>query len=396
MENKPRLSELLSLLTAAAEGGALRRLVLSRPKEDAAQKTVGRLCRFRDATVLALEASFPDGKVHHSRLALPLDREAVAALISPYAQINLLTSEGNAEYRRATSGKETLLAPRDLGSRLSAVGIVLPAEELDRKKNRILRGDEPFLRVLEVADASGRIHDKKQPKFRQINRFLEHLAEVVPALPKEGLLRVYDLCCGKSYLSFAVYHYLSNVLGREVDMLCLDLKQDVIDFCAEGARALGFSGMRFLAGDVRQTPKERPHLVVSLHACDIATDLVLETAISLGAEVILSTPCCHRTLGRHLDCPPLAFASREPQLRQKLSEVLTDGLRTVRLASAGYRVTALELTDPENTPKNTLLRAVLDHETGAERRRERAAAEYEATLRYLFGEGADGYLAATR
>ena len=396
MENNTRLSELLALLSAAAEGGALRRLVLSRPKEGAAQKTVGRLCRFRDATVLALEASFPDGKVRHSRLSIPLDSEALDGLVAPYAQINLLTSEGNAEYRRAASGKETLLAPRDLMSRLGSVGITLPAEELDRKKKHILTGDEPFLRVLEVADASGRIHDKKQPKFRQINRFLEHLAEIVPALPKEGVLCVYDLCCGKSYLSFAVYHYLANVLGREVDMLCLDLKQDVIDFCAAGARALGFSGMRFLADDVRRTPKETPHLVVSLHACDIATDLVLETAVSLGAEVILSTPCCHRTLGRHLDCPPLAFASREPHLRQKLSEVLTDALRTLRLASAGYRVTALELTDPENTPKNTLLRAVLDRETGAERRRERAAAEYEATLRYLFGDGADAYLSATR
>ena len=177
-------------------------------------------------------------------------------------------------------------------------------------------------------------------------------------------------------------------------MLCLDLKLDVVDFCASAARELGFTGMRFLCDDVRRTPREKPDLVVSLHACDIATDLVLETAVSLGAEVILSTPCCHRTLGRYLSCPPLAFVAGEPQLRQKLAEALTDGLRTLRLAAAGYRVTALELTDPENTPKNTLLRAVRDRGQGAAARAEAAEGEYRAALRYLFGDGADAYLAA--
>ena len=389
-----KLDEFIALAAAAAEGGALSRLVLSRPLYDAPEKTSGRLCVFRGETVLSLEAAFRDGKVKHTRLPVPIPEEELRALLSPYAQVNLLTAEGNAEYRKTAAGKETLLAPRGLLGRLGSVGIRLTTETLDRKKNRILSGDEPFLRTLEIADGNGRIHDKKQPKFRQINRFLEHLAEVVPALPREGTVRVFDLCCGKSYLSFAVYHYLSNILGRPVDMLCLDLKQDVVDFCAAAARELGFSGMRFLCDDVRRTPREKPDLVISLHACDIATDLVLETAVSLGAEVILSTPCCHRTLGRHLVCPPLAFVTGEPHLRQKLAEVLTDGLRTLRLGAAGYRVTALELTDPENTPKNTLLRAVRDRGQGAAARAEAAEGEYRAALRYLLGDKADDYLAA--
>lgn len=389
-----KLDEFIALAAAAAESGALSRLVLSRPLYDAPEKTSGRLCLFREKTVLSLEAASRDGKVKHTRLPVPIPEEELRALLSPYAQVNLLTAEGNAEYRKTAAGKETLLAPRGLLGRIGGVGIRLTTETLDRKKNRILSGDEPFLRTLEIADKNGRIHDKKQPKFRQINRFLEHLAEVTPALPREGTVRVFDLCCGKSYLSFAVYHYLSNILGRPVDMLCLDLKQDVMDFCAAAARELGFSGMRFLCDDVRRTPREKPDLVISLHACDVATDLVLETAVSLGAEVILSTPCCHRTLGRHLVCPPLAFVADEPHLRQKLSEVLTDGLRTLRLASAGYRVTALELTDPENTPKNTLLRAVRDRGKGAASRAEAAEASYRAALLYLFGDKADDYLAA--
>ena len=392
----PSLDGFLSLVIAAADAGALTRLVLSRPQEGTAQKISGRLCEFRGATVLALEAAEPDGKVRHSRLPLPLDPAALLSLCAPFAQGNLLTAVGNAEYRRAQSGKETLLAPRGLAAKFTTAGIRLPAEALDREKRHILRGDEPFLKTLEIADANGRIHDKKQAKFRQINRFLEHLEAVKDALPREGVLRVFDLCCGKSYLSFAVYHYLTAVLGREVDMLCLDLKPDVIEFCADGARRLGYGGMRFLCEDVRRTPREEPHLVISLHACDIATDLVMEQAIALGAEVLLSTPCCHRTLSRHVKCAPLAFVTREPQLCQKLAEALTDGLRTLRLAAAGYRVTVSELTDPENTPKNTIIRAVRDRTAGAERRRVRAEEEYRATLAYLFGEGTNDYLAATQ
>ena len=389
-------ADFLALLSAAAERGALRRLVLSRPREGDIVKVTGKLCAFRGATVIATEAAKKDGKVLHARLSLPLDEEAFAALAASFSQYNIITAEGDAEYRRSAKGKEALIAPRDLAARLATAERTEEDEALDRKKNHILSGDEPFLRILGVADADGRIHDKKQAKFRQINRFLEHLETVADALPKEGTIRVFDLCCGKSYLSFAVYHYLANVMKRPVDMLCLDLKEDVIEFCADGAARLGFDGMRFLCDDVRNTPKEKPDLVISLHACDIATDLVLEQAIALGAEVVLSTPCCHRTLSRHIACAPLAFVSREPQLCQKLSEALTDGLRALRLSSAGYRVTVSELTDPENTPKNTIIRAVRDRAVGANRRREAAEREYRDALAYLFGDKADAYLNATR
>lgn len=388
--------EMLLLISAAAERGALRRLVLSRPRTGDTTKATGRLCLFRGAPVLAIEESLPGGKVRHRRLSIPLLQDELSALLAPFSQINLMTGEGDAELRISKSGSAHLLAPRELADRLLSAAPAAPSEGLEHKKRRLLSGDEPFLRLLEIADAGGRIHDKKQAKFRQINRFLEHLEDVLPALPRDGVLRIYDLCCGKSYLSFAVYHYFANILGREVDMLCLDLKEDVIDFCADVAGRLGFSGMRFLAEDVRNTPKEPVDLVISLHACDTATDLVLEQAVQLGATVILSTPCCHRTLGRHLACAPLAFVSRMPQLRQKLAEALTDGLRALRLASAGYRVCALELTDPENTPKNTLLRATLDRTAGAAARRAAAEREYREALAYLFGEGKDAYLDATK
>ncbi len=390
-ENSQRL---LRLLNDAAASGRLRRLIGSRPFGEGSQKATATLCLFRGEAVLAVEESFPDGKVKHSRLSLPLSEEAFGPIFGRFAQLNVLTELGDAEYKKSAKGRDILRMKEGLTASLSGAGITLPKEELQRKKNHILKGDEPFLRELEIADKDGRIHDKKQPKFRQINRFLEHLREVIPYLPREGPLSVYDLCCGKSYLSFAVYHYLSVTLGRPVDMLCLDLKRDVMEFCAESASRLGFSGMRFITEDVRRTPSGTPHLVMSLHACDIATDLVLSKGIELAAPVILSTPCCHRTLSRFLSCPPLSFASGQPQLRQKLSEALTDGLRALRLTAAGYRVTATELTDPDDTPKNTLLRAVRREGPDKEGVALSAQKEYEEALLYLFGDKKQDYLNA--
>jgi SAM-dependent methyltransferase len=265
---------------------------------------------------------------------------------------------------------------------------------IDREKKHILTGQEPFLTALGISDKNGRVHDKRQAKFRQINRFLEHVESIYTALPSEGVLTVYDLCCGKSYLSFAVYYYLTAVKGRALRMTGVDLKQDVVDDCNKIAATCGFTGMTFLSGDVRTAvPHGKPDMVISLHACDIATDIVLDRAMALHADVILSTPCCHRYLSNRLFCGPLDFVAKHPQLRGKLCEALTDGLRLLRLDMNGYDVMATELTDPENTPKNTLLRAVrrrsFDASSSAAQEKR---AIYQQTLSYLLGDAAAHYL----
>ena len=235
------------------------------------------------------------------------------------------------------------------------------------------------------------MHDKKQGKFRQINRFLEHIEDIYERLPREGEIKIYDLCCGKSYLSFAVYHYLTEIKKREVSLFGADLKRDVILWCDNLARQLSYNGMRFEVGDIsRLDYSETPDMVISLHACDIATDIVLDTAVRLGAGVILSTPCCHNNLKMKINCKELKFVTDYPQLSGKMCEALTDALRLAKLRAGGYTVTALELTDPENTPKNTLLRAVKNNSSDTEK--EKAAREYDAFLEFLLGEGKDGYL----
>ena len=236
------------------------------------------------------------------------------------------------------------------------------------------------------------MHDKKQGKFRQINRFIEHIEGVYDKLPKSGEISVYDLCCGKSYLSFAVYYYLTAVKKREVRMLGVDLKRDVISWCASLAQRLGYDGMRFICDDIAALPDdEAPDMVISLHACDVATDIVINRAIELGAKIILSTPCCHRYLNDKINAEALGFVTDYPHLKNKMCEAITDAIRLARLSAAGYKVSALELTDPENTPKNTLLRAVREDKVSEELLALRAE-KYNAVLRFVLGDGAEAYL----
>ena len=387
-------SDFVALAALAAERKALRKIVFSKPIDTEVGKISGRLVDMRGRVALALEYSLPGDTVSQRNLPLSAIEEELGKLISSYAQINLITSVSDAEYKLSKRGEEVYLGAEKLKKRLEAdngYGIESRLESLDKEKNYILNGREPFLASLGISDKNGRIHDKKQGKFRQINRFLEHIEAVYSELSRGGELLVYDLCCGKSYLSFAVYYYLTEVKGRGVRLVGIDLKRDVIDYCARVARECGFSGMHFVYDDVKNTPKDKaPDMVISLHACDIATDIVINTAADLGAKVILSTPCCHRYLNGKVVTEELSFVTGYPHLANKLAESLTDALRAERLHSRGYAVTVCELTDPENTPKNTLIRAVLRgaSETELAKRRER----YEATLKYLLGDGAKNYL----
>ena len=171
-------------------------------------------------------------------------------------------------------------------------------------------------------------------------------------------------------------------------MLGIDLKDDVMIFCNEKAAELGFSGMRFITDDITNTPADiKPDMVISLHACDIATDIVLDTAAKLSAKVILSTPCCHRELSTKICAPELKFVTKYPKLKRSICDSLTDALRLARLEALGYEVNATELVDPEDTPKNTLIRAVLRGKPS------KAAAEsYNKLVEFLLGDKAKDYI----
>jgi len=387
-------SKFISLIKLAAEREVIKKLVFSRPFSSEIKKVSARLVLHRKSKFMSFESSLPGDTVSQKNVPISELDSTLSALLAEYRQANLITTVSDAEYKISSSGKEALLGCEKLQKRLSdeKLSFESAGEELERRKNYILRGDEEFLIRLGVSDKSGRVHDKKQGKFRQINRFLEHIENLYEHLPRENVINVYDLCCGKSYLSFAVYYYLTCAKGRTVKMLGIDLKRDVITWCENLARELKFSGMQFIAGDISETPKNiTPDLVISLHACDIATDIVLDTAAALGAKIILSTPCCHRYLNDKIEAAPLAFVTRYPHLKNKLCEALTDGIRIARLTAFGYEATALELTDPDDTPKNTLIRAFLNERLSRSELNKRKL-EYEQTLSFVLGEGRDKYL----
>ena len=375
-----------SLCLLAAEKQALKKSVFTGARDSGVLRAVGVLCRIGGKAHLQIETFYTDGKARHENLSL--DEKGLSrleAIAEGFARINLLTTAGDAELRENKKGEQVFLGADKLRRKLlagNATSVAILGN--NKQKKHILKGDEPFLKLLGVSDENGRVYDKKGAKFRQINRFLELVRDTLPHLPKDKI-RICDLCCGKSYLSFAVYHYFANVLGLRVSMTGVDLKPDVVTHCNKVSQDLGFEGLTFICGDVAafESP-EKPQLVVSLHACDTATDLVLGKGIAWGAKVILSTPCCHHELNHTIHCQALSFVTDHAMLRQKLCDAATDALRLKLLEANGYRVAALELIDPDDTPKNIMLRAILrtDNDTAA---RERAMREYHEARAFLLG-----------
>ena len=376
-----------ALLTAAQETGSFQKLVLSKPTDGGVLRSVVTLFAASDGTPqMQMESFLRDGKaIHKNAPATELVAVVLPLLGDAYKQANLFTTAGEASYMQSKKGKETVL------SRIRGTGERAELRAHDKEKHTILREGQhyAFLERLGVMDGEGNVFDKKRSKLRQINSFLSEIENILPHLPKDGALTVCDLCCGKSYLTFAAYWYFTEVLHRAVAFYGVDRKPDVIADCQRIARDLGFGGLHFLCGDITAyTPPTPPHLVISLHACDIATDIVLGSAVRWQARVILSAPCCHHEMMGQMDAPDLAFVTRHSMLKQKLCDAATDGLRALRLEAEGYTVTVREFIDPEETPKNLLLRSVRG-KISAEARAAKLA-EYDAACKLL---GVKPYLA---
>ncbi|MBQ4067057.1 MAG: SAM-dependent methyltransferase [Clostridia bacterium] len=368
------------LCAGSAAANTLKNFVLSSPVEGDTLKIKGTLRKYSKDTVVQLEYFCTEGRVRQENISIDSVSDVVYEKCKTFSRCDLNDTGGTASLMRSKKGKVSLIKHGRIGS-----GETVEAEG-HKVKNYILNGSEEFLYHLGISDKNGRVHDKKQSKFRQINRFLEYVGDMLKYLPKEGTVKVADLCCGKSYLSFAVYYYLTIVCSRSVSMDCMDLKASVMEYCSDIAGRCGFDNMTFAAGDVtKYSPDLKPHLVISLHACDVATDIVLERAVALGAEVILATPCCHRQLSRELNCESLKFVSRNSVLKSKMCDALTDSLRVLRLEADGYAADAVELIDPEDTPKNVLIRA---HKNKKLSYGNRKAEEYKAAYRFLTGKDA--------
>ena len=264
---------------------------------------------------------------------------------------------------------------------------IVPTKGIDlnhnRQKKYILREGEPvdFLVDLGVMTKDGQVVKAYFDKFRQINRFLEFVEDILPALPKDKEINILDFGCGKSYLTFALYYYLRKLKGYHVRITGLDLKEDVIERCNALKRKYGYEKLQFLKGDISQYEGEsQVDMVVTLHACDTATDYALYKAVKWHASVILSVPCCQHELNRTIENRDLNAILQFGVLKERIAALATDGLRAEILKTKGYDMQVLEFINMEHTPKNLLLRGIYTGKISS-------AESYEACKELLGGEG---------
>lgn len=381
-----------SYTETAAVNGVLRCVTFSSPRDKSSEvkKVRGELRQIGGKTVLQLEYSLTEGRLRHENITVGNDavRERIERMIDPvlfeheFTRAELYAGDGSASLMISKKGKMTLICSSGFESAIKS-GVSGEIRGNDRQKTYIVPEDAKFLQVLGVSDKNGRVHDKKRAKFRQINRFSEYASDFLSKMSDDELF-IADMCCGKSYLSFALYYLVTEVLGKRCRMVCVDLKKSVIDDVSVVAKDCGFDGMEFVCADIsKYSVTDVPHMVVSLHACDIATDMVLDFAIRSGAKTILSTPCCHHELSGILDSPELSFIAEHSVLKQKLCSAATDSLRLLRMKAAGYKSDAVEFIDPEDTPKNVMLRGKY---TG--KRDDASAERYRVVYRFLTGKDA--------
>ena len=361
--------ELHELLRRLFDDELLTRAVLSKPRgAGPAARVIIEPVALRGAAAYRFTSHLAD-RATHRNLPPEAARERLEQLLADYRQALLQSSEADWQV---------------LGAKVLRRPPTRPASNRrhDRRKRYILEEGTPipFLVELGVMTPAGQVRKSRFDKFRQVNRFLELVSDIVPSLPSRGTLRIVDFGCGKSYLTFALHHLLTRVHAREVDLVGLDLKQDVIASCTGLADRLELAGLRFQVGDIESFhAAEQVNLVVSLHACDTATDAALAQALRWAAEVILAVPCCHKEAYGQIRSDVLQPLLRHGLAKDRFAALLTDTLRAELLELAGYRTQLVEFVDLEHTRKNVLIRAVRGRRAGPDAR------ELYESLRDSFG-----------
>ena len=279
----------------------------------------------------------------------------VCRYMEQFKQLQMMTKTENYTILISKKGKATI--------RKKAVKGEVKQVDLshNRSKKYILEEGVkvPFLYDLGVQTADGKIVKSRFDKFRQINRFLEFIEDILPQLAKDKEVTILDFGCGKSYLTFAMYYYLHELKGYDIRIIGLDLKKDVICLCNELSEKYGYEKLRFLEGNIADyTGVDDVDMVVTLHACDTATDFALAKAVGWNAKVILSVPCCQHELNGQIKSDILAPVLKYGLIKERLAALITDALRVEYLEGEGYDAQILEFIDMEHTPKNILIRAV--------------------------------------
>ena len=348
--------------------------VLSAPRDKSGvEKVKVRPLLKRGELVFQLE-SFCNRQAFHENLSAEEAADRIFEYMQNMKQMQMETKQWNYTVLVSKKGKLTIKRKAQKN----------PNKQADmnhnRKKQYILEEGTmvPFLRDLGVMTEEGKIVRTKFDKFRQINRFLEFIEDILPQLDKGREVTILDFGCGKSYLTFAMYYYLHELKQYDIRIIGLDLKSEVIRHCNELSVKYGYEKLTFLEGDIADYEGvDRVDMVVTLHACDTATDYALAKAVGWNAKVILSVPCCQHEINGQIANDVLKPILKHGLLKERFSAIVTDALRAEYLEREGYEVQVLEFIDMEHTPKNILIRAI---DTGKRGKNSKRIKDCEAFL----------------
>lgn len=359
------MSSLNESLAGALRDETFLRLTLSQPLQPmkgASPKVTVRPILLRDEIRFQWTSRVGSQEHHENLTGEELQQRVGKTFCVTFADAHLFTRTDDQTFRQHRSGQVRFKKSKPS---------LKPEANLDHNRDKqylIPAGVPcPFLMEVGVMLPNGQIKAAMYHKFRQINRYLEFLEDIVPHLPETGTLNIVDFGCGKSYLTFALHHLLTRIHRRDVCIVGLDIKQDVIADCTRIAKLLDCTGLRFEVGRIESfQPQGHVHLAVSLHACDTATDDALAGAIRWQCEAIMAVPCCQHELNNTLDKSVLPGLTEYGIFRDRFAAMATDSLRARLLEVHGYRTQILEFIDLEHTPKNVLLRAVRRPSTSAD------------------------------
>lgn len=376
------MEKVRQLLEKNLNENTLRAVVSNRRSNQVSQKLVFRPFMEKNKLMFQRE-EYANNQVFHENMDKETAVEQICTFLEKdYKQLDLLCEQSSFSALVSKKGKSNIKENKNQ-----------IAKKIDlshnRKKRYILDTDEviPFLVDLGVQTKEGKIVDKKYKKYKQINRFLEFVKDVLPELPKDRPVKIIDFGCGKSYLTFAVYYYLHIMNGRDVEMIGLDLKKDVIAHCNRMAEKYEYTSLHFLEGDISTYDgADSADMVITLHACDVATDFALDKAVHWNAKVILSVPCCQHELNAQIENDMLEPLLKYGILKERFAALLTDALRANLLEQNGYEVQILEFIDMEHTPKNLLIRAVKRGEK-ADKKQEKLENSYKTLCDELNAHG---------
>ena len=321
--------------------------------ENPYKKVTARSVIMKGEKVIQFE-KYTDTKVFHENVLYENAGEIIVGLIrNEYRNINIFTEDSDYQFIVSKKGSVKMTEKE-------------PTKELrlgdhNKKKQYIINEGEPcsFLIELGVMNQEGNVYAKKYDKFKQINKFLEIVDDSLKEKELKDDFMIIDFGCGKAYLTFALYHYFYNLRNINVKIIGLDLKEDVIEFCNKTAEKLGYHKLEFKIGDIKDfVYKSNVDMIVTLHACDNATDAALVKAIKWNTEIILSVPCCQHEFFNKIENIDLEPMLKHGLIKERMSSLVTDSLRSLFLETKGYKVQLLEFISMEHTPKNILIRAI--------------------------------------